>query len=256
MVPGSESRHPWYWGQSRGAGACALGVKWYRVLLALGVKWCRGQSRGAGARIWHRGQSRNGQSRDRDEYSNSRNAKRTSPQVLSIFHRSVLSLTWSKLLRCGTVLCGFAITPSLAPAQVNPPDPATIKISPTLTGAQIYSMTCAACHQATGAGLLAQYPPLAPSDFVTGNEQRLIHIVLRGLTGEVEVEGEMFKGEMPGWAPALSDAQVALVLTYIRKSFGNTAPLVTADKVAAIRTATGLRKKPYTAAEIAKLPAK
>ena len=154
------------------------------------------------------------------------------------------------------MLCAIAITPSLVRAQVKPPDPTTLKISATLTGAQIYSMTCAACHQATGAGLPSQYPPLAPSDFVTGNEQRLIHIVLRGLTGEVEVEGEMFKGEMPGWAPALNDAQVASVLTYIRKSFGNAAPPVTAVSVAAVRTASALRKKPYTAAEIAKLPAK
>ena len=167
-----------------------------------------------------------------------------------------MSHTLTKLLLDGLVFCAIAITPSLTRAQVKLPDPTTLKISATLSGAQIYSMTCAACHQATGAGLLSQYPPLAPSDFVTGNEQHLIHIVLRGLTGEVEVEGEMFKGEMPGWAPALSDAQVASVLTYIRKSFGNAAPPVTADKVAAVRTVTALRKKPYTAAEIAKLPAK
>jgi len=173
--------------------------------------------------------------------------------MLPIFNKLVLSNPLATLLRNGIVLCAIAIAPSLVRAQVTPPDPATLKISATLSGAQIYSMTCAACHQATGAGLPSQYPPLAPSDFVTGNEQRLIHLVLRGLTGEVEVEGEMFKGEMPGWAPALNDAQVASVLTYIRKSFGNAAPPVTAERVAAVRTASALRKKPYTAAELAKL---
>ncbi len=157
---------------------------------------------------------------------------------------------------CVTTYCALIIAPASARAQVKPPDPSTLKVSGTLSGAQMYSMTCAACHQATGAGLPNQYPPLAPSEFVTGNEQRLIHIVLRGLTGEIEVEGEMFKGEMPGWAPALTDAQVATVLTYIRKSFGNSAPPVTAARVAAVRAATVLRKKPYTAAEIAKLPTK
>ncbi len=169
--------------------------------------------------------------------------------------------TFSKRLRhstvfCTSLCCAIAIVPTVARAQVKPPDPTTLKIAATLTGAQIYSMTCAACHQATGAGLPSQYPPLAPSDFVTGNEQRLLHIVLRGLTGEVEVEGEMFKGDMPGWAPALNDAQVASVLTYIRKSFGNSAPPVTVEQVAAIRTASALRMKPYTAAELTKLPAK
>lgn len=143
-------------------------------------------------------------------------------------------------------------TSSSVRAQTKPPDPTTLKVSASLSGAQIYAMTCGACHQANGNGLPAQFPPLA-SEFVTGNEQRLIHIVLRGLTGEVEVEGEMFKGEMPGWAPALNDAQVALVLTYIRKSFGNNAPPITADHVASVRAASAARTKPYTAADLPKL---
>ncbi|MEP6835399.1 MAG: cytochrome c [Gemmatimonas sp.] len=162
----------------------------------------------------------------------------------------------SNLLRHVALWCSIALAPSAAHAQVKPPDPTTLKVSGTLSGAQIFAMTCAACHQANGAGLANQYPPLGPSDFVTGNDQRLAHIVLRGLTGEVEVEGEMFKGEMPGWAPALSDAQVASVLSYIRKSFGNNAPPVSVATIAAVRSATALRKKPYTAAEIAKLPLK
>ena len=149
--------------------------------------------------------------------------------------------------------CAVASTPLVARGQIKPPDPSTVKVAATASGAQIFSATCAACHQADGAGMANQYPPLAGSEFVNGDAQRLIHIVLRGLTGEVEVAGETFKGEMPGWAPALNNAQVAAVLTYVRKSFGNNAPPVTAAKVAQIRTATVLRKKPYTAAEIAKL---
>jgi len=158
------------------------------------------------------------------------------------------------LKRAATLLSATALAALTANAQVKPPDPSTIKVAAT-SGAQVYSMTCAACHQATGAGLAVQYPPLASSEFVTGDEQRLIHIVLRGLTGEIEVEGEMFKGEMPGWAPALNDAQVAAVLTYIRKSFGNNAPPITAELVAKVRTASALRKKPYTAADLPKLKA-
>lgn len=163
------------------------------------------------------------------------------------------SLFNSVLARAAVVIGATFVASTSLRAQVKPPDPSTLKVSGTLSGAQIYAMTCVACHQANGGGLPAQYPPLASSEFVTGNEQRLIHIVLRGLTGEVEVEGEMFKGDMPGWAPALNDAQVALVLTYIRKSFGNNAPPVTAERVAAIRAASALRKKPYTAAELPRL---
>ncbi|MEO7999355.1 MAG: cytochrome c [Gemmatimonadaceae bacterium] len=159
----------------------------------------------------------------------------------------------SRCSRATFVALATVVASSEMRAQVKPPDPSTIKIAGTLSGAQIYAMTCVACHQLSGAGLPSQYPPLASSEFVTGDEQRLIHIVLRGLTGEVEVEGEMFKGDMPGWAPALNDAQVALVLTYVRKSFGNNAPPITAERVAAIRAASALRKKPYTAAELSKL---
>jgi mono/diheme cytochrome c family protein len=161
-------------------------------------------------------------------------------------HRT--ALRWVKI----AMTCATFVLPVVLRAQVKPPDPSTIKVAAT-SGAQVYSITCAACHQANGAGLPAQYPPLAPSDFVTGNEQRLIHIVLRGLTGEIEVEGEMFKGEMPGWAPALTNAQVAAVLTYIRNSFGNNASPITAEQVAEVRAASALRKKPYTAAELAAL---
>lgn len=155
------------------------------------------------------------------------------------------------LVAKSVVVLSAILSANVAVAQVKPPDPSTIKVAAT-SGAQVYAMTCAACHQASGAGLPSQFPPLA-SEYVTGDPNKLIHIVLRGLTGEVEVEGEMFKGEMPGWAPALSDAQMAAVLTYIRSSFGNKASAITAESVAKVRAATTGRAKPYTAAEIAAL---
>jgi mono/diheme cytochrome c family protein len=43
------------------------------------------------------------------------------------------------------------------------------------------------------------------------------------------------KGSMPGYAKQLSDQQIADVTNYIRNSFGNAAPLVTADQVARAR---------------------
>ena len=42
---------------------------------------------------------------------------------------------------------------------------------------------------------------------------------------------------MPGFGNELEDGQVAAVLTYIRNSWGNAAPAVTADQVAKLRTA-------------------
>lgn len=161
----------------------------------------------------------------------------------------VAFLKGARNVACSVIALSASFSAHVADAQVKPPDPSTIKVAAT-SGAQVYAMTCAACHQSSGAGLPSQFPPLA-SEYVVGDPNKLIHIVLRGLTGEVEVEGEMFKGEMPGWAPALSDAQMAAVLSYIRSSFGNKASAITAESVARVRAQTASRTKPYTAAEIA-----
>ena len=120
------------------------------------------------------------------------------------------------------------------------------------TGQQIFAGTCAACHQAQGEGTEV-YPPLANSEYVTGPEARLVRILLHGLTGEIEIEGQMYNGLMPGWAPTLNDAEVAAVATYIRASWGNQAPPVTAATVAQLRAAYATRTTPWTLAELARV---
>jgi mono/diheme cytochrome c family protein len=107
------------------------------------------------------------------------------------------------------------------------------------------------CHQVDGAGKEGLYPPLASSEWVQGDENKLIRIILGGLTGPVEVAGETFNGAMPGWGPVLEDKDVAAVATYIRSSWGNKAGPITAAKVAAIRSATASRKVPWTVGELA-----
>ena len=66
------------------------------------------------------------------------------------------------------------------------------------TGAQIFATTCAACHQAQGEGTNT-YPPLAGSEWVNGPESRMVRILLHGLIGDVEVQGNVYKGAMPAW---------------------------------------------------------
>ena len=117
-------------------------------------------------------------------------------------------------------------------------------------GASVFSGRCAACHQSTGQGLPGAFPPLAGSEFVLGDGERAVRIVLRGLSGPVTVKGLAFNNAMPAWADQLSDAEIAAVLTYVRSSFGNAAPAVTADVVAAQRAATAGRTAPWTAGEL------
>lgn len=118
-------------------------------------------------------------------------------------------------------------------------------------GAKVYNTVCSSCHQATGQGVPGAFPPLAESEWVTGDESRLIKIILHGVTGEMEVAGEIYAGMMPPWGGGLNDAEVAAVSTYVRSNFGNEAGPVTADAVARIRAQYAARKTPWTPQELA-----
>jgi mono/diheme cytochrome c family protein len=120
-------------------------------------------------------------------------------------------------------------------------------------GKQVYSTTCAACHQATGEGIEGTYPPLAGSGWVNGDDAKVVRIVLNGVSGPLEVAGETYSGMMPAWGPVLKDDDIAAVLTYVRSSFGNKAAPITAATVAKIRAATASRSTPWTASELAKI---
>lgn len=120
-------------------------------------------------------------------------------------------------------------------------------------GAKIYAATCAACHQPNGLGTPGQFPPLAGSEWVTGSEERLVRIILHGLVGEIEVEGETFTGAMPTWGPTFKDEELAAVATYVRRSWGNTAPPVARVTVTRVRLAHLGRRAPWTAKELATL---
>lgn len=134
---------------------------------------------------------------------------------------------------------------------------AAAPVDPIALGRNVYGTVCAACHQATGRGLPPAFPPLAGSEWVTGSEERLIRIVLHGLTGPVKVGGVEYNGMMPPAGPGsgfnLSPERVAAVLTYIRQEWGNNAPAVAVEKVVEIRGKEGARA-PWTAAELEKLP--
>lgn len=114
---------------------------------------------------------------------------------------------------------------------------------------------CFTCHQVNGEGLAGQFPPLAGSDWVLGDKDRLIKISLYGLMGEIEVNGVKYNNVMapPGIPPgSLTDDQIANVLTYIRNDWGNSASAVTSDEVATVRKSLNGRApmQMFTAAEL------
>lgn len=105
-------------------------------------------------------------------------------------------------------------------------------------GAALYQEKCQMCHQPGGAGLHPAFPPVAKSEWVNGPAENLIRIQLRGLTGKITVAGKEYNGVMPANA-AMTDEEIAKVLTYIRSNFGNKADAVTADMVKKFRDEVG-----------------
>ena len=100
---------------------------------------------------------------------------------------------------------------------------------------------CATCHQEDGQGLpTAGFPPVAGTDWVTGDAATLIKVVLNGLMGPITVNGVDYPGHVPmtGFGGLLNDEEVASVLTYVRNSFGNKAKPVSPEKVKEVRAAT------------------
>ncbi|MDG1891403.1 MAG: HEAT repeat domain-containing protein [Verrucomicrobiota bacterium] len=111
-----------------------------------------------------------------------------------------------------------------------------------LKGAEVYRREghCITCHQEKGQGLpAAQFPPLAESEWVVGQPERLIALTLHGLLGPMEVKGKTYQGLVP-MTPfkGLKDDEIAAVLTYVRNAFGNQAPMIGPDTVRAVREAT------------------
>jgi glucose/arabinose dehydrogenase/mono/diheme cytochrome c family protein len=120
-------------------------------------------------------------------------------------------------------------------------------------GRGLFASTCAACHQMIGMGQAGIAPPLADSEWVIGSQERLARIVLQGAEGPISAAGISFDSSMPSWA-SFNDAQLAGILTYIRRSWENAAPPVTPETVAATRAGTMQRQRPWTAPELSAIP--
>ncbi len=110
---------------------------------------------------------------------------------------------------------------------------------------------CGGCHQGNGLGLAGQYPPLAGSEWVLGGTERFIRVVQHGLTGQVTVKGQNynFPGGMQAFGAGMSAGDLANVLTFVRNSWGNEAPMITKEMVEKVR-ADEKRATQWTMAEL------
>jgi mono/diheme cytochrome c family protein len=106
--------------------------------------------------------------------------------------------------------------------------------NPMDLGAEVYN-ACMQCHQADGKGVAGSFPPLANSEFVTGDPKRFAAILLNGIQGDFTVNGQVYNSQMPAWKDNYNDEEIAAVMTYVRNSFGNKAAPVDKAVVADVR---------------------
>ena len=101
-------------------------------------------------------------------------------------------------------------------------------------GKEVYAKVCLSCHQIDGGGVPRLNPPLIKTDYVLGNKQKLISIVLKGMNDRIPIDDEYYSNNMASHKN-LSDQQIADVLTFVRNSFGNKASIVTIAEVKGVR---------------------
>ncbi len=105
----------------------------------------------------------------------------------------------------------------------------------TSRGAELYDDNCAACHRSDGAGSANVLPKIAGNSTVLSTDpDSLIRLVLSGssLPGTARAPSPL---GMPGFGWRLSNEEIAQLLTFIRSSWGNQAPSVSARDVAKVR---------------------
>lgn len=108
-------------------------------------------------------------------------------------------------------------------------------VAKDLPGKAVFTKYCLTCHQADGSGVPNMHPPLGPGSWVGKDPKELIAIMMKGLSGKIEVNGDMYKNFMPSHAK-LTNEEIADVLTYVRSSFGNNFEPVTPEMVDKIRS--------------------
>ena len=127
-------------------------------------------------------------------------------------------------------------------------------------GVAVFKTVCQTCHGADGNGVRSLAPPLNHSDWVNGDKNRLIPILLYGLSGPVMVNGTMYQppdynADMPaiGNNKELSDEDIAQLLSFVRNSWGNKAAKISAADISETRKKYEGRQNVFSMEELKKI---
>lgn len=142
------------------------------------------------------------------------------------------------------------IAPVMA-AATTPIAPAPELPEHLVAGRNHYMKACIECHQADGNGVPGTFPPLAGSEWVSGDQKTLLRILLGGLYGPIQVKGVDYNSVMPGHAH-VSDEELAAIASYARFAFADKKEeVIKPAEVKALRPEIEKRKyAPWTADEL------
>ncbi len=141
------------------------------------------------------------------------------------------------LFTLGATALALVLIPGMQSSQAFTAEPAAPNLAQQIqAGDALFQRHCALCHQANGQGLPMAFPPLAGSDYLLADKDRNITVVLHGLSGKVTVNGKDFNSSMPALSQ-LHDTEIANILTFAAKAWGNAGEAVSASDVARMRAA-------------------
>ena len=91
-----------------------------------------------------------------------------------------------------------------------------------LDGQRLFFDNCAECHQVNGQGIPNVYPALDGNETVSGSGADVALVLIIG------------RGEMPSFRGALSSAEMAAIINYVRNAWSNTGAPISAAEVEAL----------------------
>ena len=87
-------------------------------------------------------------------------------------------------------------------------------------GKLLYDNFCVNCHGDNGQNLAELIPPLANSDYLTKEKDKIACLIYYGYKGKMTVNGKEYNQQMPG-NPNFNDIDIANLINYINNHFGN-----------------------------------
>ena len=147
----------------------------------------------------------------------------------------------------------FQLHPPVEVVELSPEEKEALRLERKISsGEKIFAGRCASCHQANGLGIEGQFPPLANSEWVAADPAVITSIILKGLKGEIVVDGKTYgtSAAVNMAAVPISDREIANVSTYVRQAWGNTSSEVTEDFVSELRAEQSAKQDQWVGDEL------